>query len=199
MLEPDADSLDSSAIDKQPFPTRFRAAIRGAGTETNERPVWHPAAVSGVVAHSAPAWNGLTHTNASSRTAQVWDKACDHECLALRDVRIRVRLGVHAWEHDAPQLLSVDVELYRRRGAFRGTSLADCLDYDRVHDHLTQVWPARGHVELLELLAEDLIGVCLADARVEACRVVIRKPEVYPGSATPEISVWRERAAGAPR
>lgn len=125
----------------------------------------------------------------------MWDKDCDHECLALRDVRIPVRVGVYAREHDAPQLLGVDVELYRRRGQFSGSTLADCLDYDRVHDHLTRIWPARAHVELLELLAEDLIGVCLDDPRVEACRVVIRKLEVYPGTATPEISVWRRRAA----
>ena len=69
----------------------------------------------------------------------------------------------------------------------------DCLDYDRVYHHLTSVWPAREHVELLERLAEELIQVCLDDARVEACRVVIRKLEVYPGTAMPEISVWRGR------
>jgi dihydroneopterin aldolase len=123
----------------------------------------------------------------------VWDKDCDRECLSLRDVRIPVRVGVYAQEHDAPQLLGVDVELYRKRGQFSGSTLADCLDYDRIHDHLTRVWPARPHVDLLELLAEDLIAVCLADARVDACRVVIRKLEIYPGTATPEISVWRGR------
>ncbi len=124
----------------------------------------------------------------------MWDSLSDHECLALRDVQVQVRVGVHEVERQAPQLLSVDVELYRHRGPFAGTSLADCLDYDRVHAHLTGVWPHRPHVELLERLAEDLIGLCLEDARVEACRVVIRKPEVYPGSATPEIAVFRRRA-----
>ena len=44
------------------------------------------------------------------------------------------------------------------------------------------------------MLAEELVEFCLEDARVEACRVVIRKPEVYPGSATPEIAVYRRRA-----
>ena len=43
------------------------------------------------------------------------------------------------------------------------------------------------------MLAEGLVEFCLADPRVEACRVVIRKPEVYPGSATPEITVYRLR------
>jgi hypothetical protein len=30
---------------------------------------------------------------------------------------------------------------------------------------------------------------------VDACRVMIRKPEIYPGAATPEIVVYRLRAA----
>ncbi len=80
-----------------------------------------------------------------------------------------------------PQLLSVDVELYRRQERFTGTSLADCLDYDRLYYHITKQWPAREHVELLERLADDLAEYCLVDARVEACRVIIRKLEVYPG------------------
>ena len=127
----------------------------------------------------------------------MWDHLASHECLALRDVRVHVHVGVHAWEHGRPQLLSVDVELYRRRGRFDGTSLADCLDYDRIHDHLRLEWPARPHTELLESLAEDLVAQCLADPRVDACRVVIRKPEVYPGSAVPELVVYRLRGGAA--
>jgi dihydroneopterin aldolase len=106
-----------------------------------------------------------------------------HQCLALRDVRVAVRLGVR------------DVELYRCQGRFAGRSIADCLDYDRVFDHLATAWPQRPHTELLEQLAEDLVQFCLADERVEACRVVVRKPEAYAGRAVPEITVFRCRAA----
>ena len=123
----------------------------------------------------------------------MWNHFASHQCLALRDVRVNVRVGVHAAEHEKAQLLSVDVELYRRQERFTGATLADCLDYDRIYYHLTEQWPAREHVQLLELLAEDLLNFCLDDARVEACQVVIRKPEVYPGSATPEIRVYRAR------
>ena len=125
----------------------------------------------------------------------MWNQAVSHQCLALRDVRVSVRIGVHAFEYEKPQMLSVDVELYRRQQRFTGTTLAECLDYDRLYHHVTQEWPARDHVELLEILADELAEVCLADDRVEACRVVIRKPEVYPGSAVPEITVYRLRAA----
>lgn len=127
----------------------------------------------------------------------MWNQPVSYQCLALRDVRVSVRIGVHAFEYEKPQLLSVDVELYRRQERFTGTTLADCLDYDRLYEHITGTWPTRGHVELLELMADDLAELCLADHRVEACRVVIRKLEVYPGSATPEISIYRVRSVAA--
>lgn len=125
----------------------------------------------------------------------MWNPLVSHHCLALRDVRVAVRVGVYAAELEAPQLLIVDVEMYRREQRFTGTSLADCLDYDRIYRHLIQDWPQRQHTQLLEQLADELAEYCLDDERVEACRIVIRKPEIYPGSAVPEISVFRVRAA----
>lgn len=117
----------------------------------------------------------------------------DWQCLALREVPLEVRLGVYPEERSAPQRISVDVELWRRAGPFTGTSIADCLDYARVHRWLVETWPGRPHVELLEQLAEELIARCLEDGRVEACRVRIRKLEAYGGKGWPEIEVGRRR------
>ena len=123
----------------------------------------------------------------------MWDQQNSYHCLALRDVRISVRLGAFAAEQAAPQPVNVDVEMYRRHGAFAGGELAACIDYDRVFRYLTEVWPARPHTALLEQLAEDLIGFCLEDAHIEACRVMIRKLEIYGGRAVPAIEVYRLR------
>ena len=43
-------------------------------------------------------------------------------------------------------------------------------------------------------MADELVEFCMEDGRVEACRVVIRKPDVYPGSPVPEIALFRVRA-----
>ncbi|MEK0083100.1 dihydroneopterin aldolase [Benzoatithermus flavus] len=123
----------------------------------------------------------------------MWNEDVDYQCLALRNVKIAVRIGAYPEEHTAPQQISVDVELYRRQGSFIGTSLDDCLDYGRVFRHLTEDWPKRPHIDLLEQLAEGLVQFCLEDPRVEACRVVIRKLEIYGGRAVPEITVFRRR------
>lgn len=125
----------------------------------------------------------------------MWDQAASYQCLALRDVRLEIRIGLYREEKNVPQPVSVDVELYRHAGQFIGESIEDCLDYDRVFRYLTQVWPQRSHVGLLEQWAEDLVEVCLEDRRVEACRVIIRKLQIYGGRAVPEITVYRCRHA----
>ena len=113
--------------------------------------------------------------------------------MALRDVALEVRIGAHAAEREAPQPVLVDVELYRHHGPFAEGRLADCLNYDRVFRHLVDEWPRRPHTDLLERLAEDLVGFCLEDERVEACRVIVRKPAIYAGRAMPAIEVYRLR------
>lgn len=123
----------------------------------------------------------------------MWNDEVSYQCLSLRDVKIPVRIGVRPHERTAPQQVAVDVELYRRHGRFTGTSLGDCLDYDRIFRHLTEDWPQRPHVELIEQLAEALVQFCLEDPRVEACRVTIRKLDIYGGRAVPGITVLRHR------
>jgi len=115
------------------------------------------------------------------------------QAVALRQVPVLLRVGVYAAERAAAQRLTIDVALYRRAGAFTGTSLADCVDYDRLRRWLIEELPDRPHVELLETLGEAIVAECLADRRIEACRVVIRKIDAYAGAGWPELEVWRRR------
>ncbi len=66
-------------------------------------------------------------------------------------------------------------------------------NYHRLFRFLTETVPAHPHVDLLEELAETILAFCLEDGRVEACRVLIRKPDVYDGSALPQLEVYRRR------
>lgn len=126
----------------------------------------------------------------------MWDPSENWQCLALREVPLSVRLGVYPDERTKPQPITVEVELWRRIGRFTGSELADCLDYDRIYRWLVETWPHRPHVELLETLTEELLAKCFEDARVEACRVRIRKLAAYGGKGWPEIDTWRRRGPG---
>ncbi len=66
------------------------------------------------------------------------------------------------------------------------------IDYDRVRDHISG-WRGRDHVELLETLVEELIGVCFALPPVEACRVRITKPHIFPEAAGAGVEIFRRR------
>ena len=127
----------------------------------------------------------------------MWRQDVSYECVALRNVPVRLRVGLYDFERDRPQRVSVDVELYRKAGGLEQREFATCLDYARLHRYLVEEWPKRPHVELLEELAEDLIRFCLADPRVEACRVVVRKLDIYAGGGVPEVELYRLRAEGA--
>lgn len=125
----------------------------------------------------------------------MWPTGSNYQKVSLRGVCVPIRLGVLAHEKTAPQTVEVDVELYRRHDAYRAEGLDDCLNYDAVYRYVTVEWPERGHADLLETWAEDLVGHCMGDDRVDACRVRLRKPDIYPGTAVPEIEVVRHREA----
>ncbi len=123
-----------------------------------------------------------------------WDAQASYEATFIENLVLEVRLGVLDREKLAPQRLIVDVTMYRPKPTHPAQSLADCMDYARVYEHLTNTWPARPHTELIETLAEDLLAFCFQDASIAACRVRLRKPDIFDGAAVPGLEVLRHRA-----
>ena len=127
---------------------------------------------------------------------RLWDADAGYERVALENLTVELQVGINPSERGKAQRLVVTVEMFRHRDAFIGSGVADCIDYGRVYRHITGRWtPARAHVDLLEQLLEELVAVCFEDPRVEACRVALRKPDVYGGRAVPVVEVYRLRPA----
>jgi dihydroneopterin aldolase len=127
----------------------------------------------------------------------LWDAKASYERVALEDMAVELQVGVSDWERTPgkAQRLLISVEMFRHRGEFTGGSLADCVDYGRVYRHVIEQWTlAHAHVDLLEALLEELVAVCFEDARIEACRIAIRKPHVFNGHAVPLVEVYRLRS-----
>ena len=123
----------------------------------------------------------------------MWQQWRDYQKVTLEGLELELRVGAHAHEKGAPQRVQIDVDLFREHGAYAGGGLSACLDYDRIYHFLRDALPRRPHTDLLEELAEAVITACLADPRVEACRVRLRKPAVYDGRAVPALEVFRRR------
>jgi dihydroneopterin aldolase len=111
----------------------------------------------------------------------------------LRDIVTEAQVGLHPWERhpERPTRLIVNVEMFAeadRPGEF--------LDYDRIRQAIRN-WPSRPHTPLLETLAEELVSLCLQDARVQSCRVSVAKPDIFNEAAAAGVEIVRRRRGPA--
>ncbi|MCB1013695.1 MAG: dihydroneopterin aldolase [Acidimicrobiales bacterium] len=116
--------------------------------------------------------------------------------IELRGLRALGRCGVLAEEQARPQPLEVDLDVELDL-AVAGASddLADTIDYGALCALVEGVIVA-GHVALLEHLAETIAARVLADERVDAVTVAVRKlrPPVAHELATSGVRLHRARA-----
>lgn len=111
----------------------------------------------------------------------------------MRDLLTAVRIGIHAHEQEAPQRLLVNLSL-EGEIPLRPATVKDCIDYDHIHAFVTQEWPSRPHVELLETLAGELVDFCfMQDSRLLRLTVSITKPDVFPNAAQVGVELTKTR------
>ena len=115
----------------------------------------------------------------------------------LRDCRVELSVGYHPAERLKPQPLIIDLEveaaLPHRYQDTSEKSLDHVIDYDPFLDFICNELPRRGHIALLETVAELIIDFCFTDRRIHKVCVKIEKPEIFAGVARPGIEVRRTR------
>ena len=120
-----------------------------------------------------------------SSATPLWDPQASYERVALEDLTVELQVGINQWERtpgkaqrrwSRSRCSAIAARSPARASPTASTTTA-CTAISPPLD------PARAHIDLLEPLLEELVAVCFEDARVEACRVAIRKPHVYNGHA----------------
>lgn len=124
------------------------------------------------------------------RTRQIAGPGMRH--VFLRDVVLLARIGIYEHEHAEPQRVRVNVDLGVDEGPEEGDELARVVDYERVADAVRAI-AAKGHIRLVETLAERIARACLADPRVRFARVRVEKLDVFPDAASAGVEVERAR------
>ena len=133
---------------------------------------------------------------AGTGEAALWDAGRSYQRVILRDMVVEVRLGLHPWERhpERPQRVVVNVELFARQdGPFAGSGVAAGLA-PAPRPPPVRACPLRGKTDLLRTLLEELVALCFADGRVEACRVSILKPDIFNEAAGAGLEVYRLRS-----
>jgi dihydroneopterin aldolase len=110
--------------------------------------------------------------------------------IRIRNLRIAAIIGIHDWEREHRQNLTINVELeYDGSNAAASDDIADALDYSALKKRIIAVTEA-SDFGLLEALADRLVRLCMEDTRVSRARVEIDKPAAL--SQADSVSVTAE-------
>ena len=105
----------------------------------------------------------------------------------MHDLVLDVEIGVYTHEQGVTQRVrfSVDVELIPAASAL-DDDIGRAFDYDTIIGGIKDI-VARGHINLVETLAERIARHCLAHPRAERVTVRIEKLDKEPGAVGVEI------------
>lgn len=111
----------------------------------------------------------------------------------IHGLELACRVGVHAHEHDGPQRVRIDVDLWVCCGQIAiDDDITKVVSYEEVVSGIESLI-GRGHVNLVETLAENIAQLCFTDVRVEKVRVRIEKLEVYAHARAVGVEIERRR------
>ncbi|MGO9134296.1 MAG: (5-formylfuran-3-yl)methyl phosphate synthase [Methylovirgula sp.] len=120
----------------------------------------------------------------------------DTDRLFVHDLVLPVHIGAYDFERGKTQRVRFCIDVDIRRASHHAEDMRDVFSYDVIVDAIRLILN-RGHVDLVETLAERIADALLAYPRV--CRVITRveKLDVIDGKVGIEIA--RERAAESGR
>jgi dihydroneopterin aldolase len=111
----------------------------------------------------------------------------------VRDLVLPARIGVHSHERNGPQRIRINVELaVSADGQPIADSLANVVCYEDIVEGIRAII-ARGHVNLVETLAAEVLELCLDDRRVTMATVRVEKLHAIPDAASVGVELRRER------
>jgi dihydroneopterin aldolase len=115
--------------------------------------------------------------------------------IFIRDLVLLCSIGAYPEERLKPQRVrfNVDMRVREARGPI-DDDLVNVLSYDTVIADIREL-AGRGHINLVETLAQDIIECCLADPRVLDVRVAVEKLDVEPAAAGVGVEIARRRRA----
>lgn len=114
--------------------------------------------------------------------------------IFVHDFVLPVRIGTYAREREEPQNVRFNVDIAVARPGDVPADMRDVLSYDVITDSIRMI-AARGHIALVETLAEQIAAAVLAHPR--AANVTVRVEKLDTGSGSVGVEIARDRAAEA--
>jgi (5-formylfuran-3-yl)methyl phosphate synthase len=116
----------------------------------------------------------------------------------VHDLVLPVSIGAYDFERNRTQRVRFNIDVDVRRAGHHAEDMRDVFSYDLIVDAIRLIL-SRGHVDLVETLAERIADALLAHPRVDCADVRIEKLDVVEGSVGIEIKRERQAQSGKVR
>lgn len=134
----------------------------------------------------------MTNSNSNVIHAfRIADAATSVRHVFIRDLVLTCLIGVHKYERKKPQRIRINLDLAVTDDmGIKFDRLEDVVCYEEVANNIRSM-VARGHVNLVETLAEKIADMCLKDEKVRAARIRIEKLDVFEDAASAGVEIER--------
>ena len=112
----------------------------------------------------------------------------------VRDLELDADIGVYRHEHGRSQPIRINVDLaVTETDQPISDSLQNVVDYEKVVREIQQI-VSKGHLKLVETLADLIAEACLQDQRVLTARIRIEKLEAIDEARGVGVEIERTRS-----
>ena len=113
--------------------------------------------------------------------------------IFLDSVEVPLKLGIYEHEQGVSQRVIVDVAVFAdAKGYLGGVHVGNIIDYDTYYNEIRS-WAGRSQVQLIEDYLKELMALCFRHELVQACRVSIRKLDIYGPDQGAGVEVFMTR------
>lgn len=109
----------------------------------------------------------------------------------IRDLLLPCSIGVHQHEKVEPQQIRINLDLAVKESTDTlNDQIKNVVNYEEIVIGVRALI-ARGHVNLVETLADDIATMCLEDLRVRSVLVRIEKLDVFEDATSVGVEIER--------
>lgn len=116
----------------------------------------------------------------------------------VRDLVLTCSIGIHPHEHEAPQRVRLNVDLWAMESPLPiDDNIVNVISYEDIVSGIEALM-AEGHINLIETAAEKIAALCLMDRRAVKVQVRVEKLDVFSNAASAGVEIERHRNEKTP-
>ena len=109
----------------------------------------------------------------------------------IRDFIVACSIGVHSYEKASDQRVRLNLDLaVDESGKPIDDNINNVICYEKLAEGVTEII-GRGHINLVETLAEEIAAMCLVNRRVLSVRVRVEKLDIIKDAQSVGVEIER--------